>query len=150
MKFGVVACPDCRTARIIDLSPKTFSCQRCGKRHESAAIKKFYTTDSDEEARRALGELNVRLSGKLEAYEEFREAQSRPVPMGVEARRGEAATVDSLVEGMRGGVVEFDEKGLAQRLEAEGIDGDRAASHIERLVAGGVIYEPTPGRFRFV
>lgn len=150
MKFGVVACPDCRTARIIDLSPKTFSCQRCGKRHESAKLKKFYTTDSDEEARRALGELNVRLSGKLEAYEEFREAQSRPVLVGAEARRGEVALVDSLVEQMRGEAREFDEATLAQMLDEEGLDVSHAASHIERLVAGGIIYEPTPGRFRFV
>lgn len=150
MKYGVVACPACRTARIIELAFNTFSCQRCGKRHESAGLRKFYATDSDEEARRALGELNVKLSGKIEAYAEFRELQARPEPTGLEARKGEAARVDSIIERLRGEATELDDERIATLLAAEGVPSSRVSAYVERLVVAGVLYEPSPGKYRFV
>ncbi len=62
-KYGVIVCPDCETARVVDLNDKTSRCYRCGKRLILKKMKIYYRTSSSKEARWAVGRLNAEISG---------------------------------------------------------------------------------------
>jgi hypothetical protein len=72
MRYGVVVCPKCKLVKGVDLSKKTSRCLRCGHTLVLSKIKIVYSTDSQEELRRAIGLLNARLDGKSITFEKIR------------------------------------------------------------------------------
>lgn len=140
-KLWVVACSRCRQARVCKAGQKTTTCGHCGRTLQLALLKKHLETSSPDEAQRAAGLLNARLSGKLEAFVE----EALPPPPA--PRRGDrAAQMRRLaLELTREGP--FSEGEFRAALEAAGLDGGRATQHLEALVVQGVLYEPRPGRY---
>lgn len=65
MKFGVIVCPRCRNAKVVDLSFKTTTCFRCNKKITLDKVKILYKSDSEQEIRKAIGIINVELSKKF-------------------------------------------------------------------------------------
>ncbi|MEF8874078.1 MAG: hypothetical protein V5A88_05340 [Candidatus Thermoplasmatota archaeon] len=74
-KFGVIVCPDCKAAKVVDLTDKTSGCHRCGKRLVLKKMRVYYRTDSRKEARWAIGRVNAEMSGG-EMPEEEEEKES--------------------------------------------------------------------------
>jgi len=62
MKFGIIVCPKCRNSKVVDLSHKTTICFRCNKKIDLNKVKIFYKSNSDQEIRKILGLINVKLS----------------------------------------------------------------------------------------
>ena len=62
MKFGVIVCPGCKQAKGVDLSVKTTKCIRCGKLLRLDKVKIFYKTNSQENLRKAIGLMNVKIN----------------------------------------------------------------------------------------
>ena len=71
MRFGVIVCPKCKKVKGVDLSCKTTKCHRCGKILKIDKLKICYKTDSQEELRKAIGIMNVKLDGRLNEFEEM-------------------------------------------------------------------------------
>ena len=71
MKFGIVVCPRCKKAKVVDLSCDTTKCHRCGKVLNLEKIKIWYKTDSEHKVRQALGLVNAELDGRFEEFKEI-------------------------------------------------------------------------------
>ena len=71
MKFGVIVCSKCKKVKGVDLTSKTTKCHRCGKILTINKLKIFYKTNSQEELRKAIGIMNVKLDGRLDEFEEM-------------------------------------------------------------------------------
>ena len=68
MKFGIIACPNCKKVKGVNLSCKTTRCARCGKILLLKKIKLLYETDSEQKLRQAIGVINAKIDGKLDDY----------------------------------------------------------------------------------
>jgi len=68
MKFGIIVCPRCKKAKVVDLSCKTTKCHRCDKVLKLKKLKILYETDSEHKVRQALGLVNAEMDGRLEEF----------------------------------------------------------------------------------
>ena len=64
MKFGIIVCPRCKNSKVVDLSFKTTTCFRCNKKIDLNKVRILYKSNSDEEIRKAIGEINRKLIKK--------------------------------------------------------------------------------------
>ncbi len=71
MKFGIIVCPKCKKAKVVNLSCKTSRCYRCNEIFTFEKLKIQYKTDSEQKARLALGLINAEIDGKLDEYKEI-------------------------------------------------------------------------------
>ncbi len=68
MAYVVIACSRCRLARGAPETAKTASCPRCGRKLPVPELRKYYRSESLDRIREAIGQLNARLKGGLDAY----------------------------------------------------------------------------------
>lgn len=59
MRFGIVVCPKCRSAKGADLSCKTTRCIRCNYTIYIDKVKIVYKTNSQQKLRQVIGKLNI-------------------------------------------------------------------------------------------
>ena len=71
MKFGIIVCPKCKNAKVVNLSCKTSRCYGCNEILTFEKFKIQYKTDSEQKARLALGLINAEIDGKLDEYKEI-------------------------------------------------------------------------------
>jgi transposase-like protein len=71
MKFGIVVCPRCKKAKVVDLSCKTTKCHRCGKVLRLEHLRILHKSNSDQKIRQALGLVNAEIDGRLEEFKEL-------------------------------------------------------------------------------
>ena len=64
MKYGIIVCPRCRNSKVVDLFYKTTTCFRCNKKIDLNKVKILYKSNSEEEIRKAIGDLNIKLNKK--------------------------------------------------------------------------------------
>lgn len=55
--YAVVACPECKRRRVIDLSTKTSACPYCNHRHEHIKLQILFKSDDVQLVRAALNQL---------------------------------------------------------------------------------------------
>ena len=68
MAYVVIACSRCRLARGAAETARTASCPGCGRKLLVAGLRKYYRSESLDQIREAIGQLNARLKGGLDAY----------------------------------------------------------------------------------
>ena len=68
MRYGIVVCPKCKNAKLVDLSYKTSRCIRCGKLLALDKIKITYKSDSEKDLRQVIGLINAQMEGKLDYF----------------------------------------------------------------------------------
>lgn len=68
MRFGVIACPQCRHAKGVNLTTKTTKCTHCGKTLKLKTLIIFYETDSLQQLRQAVGVLNAQFDKKRDGF----------------------------------------------------------------------------------
>jgi len=68
MAYVVIVCSGCRLARGAPEGAKTASCPSCGRRLRVQELRKYYSSESLDKIREAIGQLNARLKGGLDAY----------------------------------------------------------------------------------
>ena len=70
MKYGIIVCPKCRSAKGIILTHKTTKCNRCSKALTLEKMRILYKTDSQQKLRSYLGLVNAEIDGKLKKFKE--------------------------------------------------------------------------------
>ena len=68
MKYGIVVCPKCRSAKGVILTNKTTKCNRCSKTLVFEKMRILYKTDSQQKLRSFLGLVNAEIDGKLKKF----------------------------------------------------------------------------------
>ena len=68
MAYVVIVCSRCKLARGAPEHARTASCPGCGRKLRIQELKKYHRTDSLKELAEAIGQLNARLKGGLDAY----------------------------------------------------------------------------------
>jgi len=71
MKYAIVICPQCTTAKVVESKFETTSCIRCGKRLIVKKLKIQYQTNSLEDARQIIGQINAEKDGQLDTFKSF-------------------------------------------------------------------------------
>ena len=68
MAYVVIVCSRCRLARGAPETAKTATCPRCGRKLRVPKLRKYYRSESLDQLREAIGQLNARLKGGLDVY----------------------------------------------------------------------------------
>lgn len=68
MAYVVIVCSRCRLARGAAENAKTAACPSCGRVLRVQELRKYYSSESLDKIREAIGQLNARLKGGLDAY----------------------------------------------------------------------------------
>jgi hypothetical protein len=68
MAYVVIVCSGCRLARGAAETAKTASCPKCGRKLRVAEVRKYFRSESLDQLREAIGQLNARLKGGLDIY----------------------------------------------------------------------------------
>lgn len=82
MAYVVIVCSRCRLARGAAETAKTASCTNCGRKLFVAGLRKYYRSESLDQIREAIGQLNARLKGGLDVYLEDLYASVPDKPLG--------------------------------------------------------------------
>lgn len=72
-RYAVIACPKCKTKKIVDTSSKTTSCIKCHKKLELKHVRFLYESDSQEKARIAIGIINAKEDGKEHEFINYKQ-----------------------------------------------------------------------------
>ncbi len=67
--YAVVGCNECGTLWLLSDPGKTASCPRCGKRHQTRKLKRFFRSENREEARQARAAMLADKRGERSAFE---------------------------------------------------------------------------------
>jgi hypothetical protein len=68
MAYVVIVCSRCRLARGAAETARTASCPNCGRKLQLSELRKYYRSESLDQLREAIGQLNARLKGGLDVY----------------------------------------------------------------------------------
>jgi hypothetical protein len=159
MAYVVIVCSRCRLARGAPEGAMTATCPGCGRKLRVPELRKYHRSESLAELAEAIGQLNARLKGGLDAYlGDLRESTAggrknrsgaggaaeapappneHPVPstkldraiLTFLERRGPSASEKILA-------------GLPLKTAAEQLD-----RRLEALQRAGLIYEPSSGKY---
>lgn len=161
MPLAVLLCPRCKGAILADTAHDTTTCKRCGKRVTVADMRVFHETTDPEEARRVAGALNARRAGGDAEAERFVEEvladdgdggaeSATPLERAV-AEAKQRSGRDARAKAAALALARDDDltvEALAEALDRLGHDADRADDLLEAWTREGVLFEPTPGRYR--
>jgi hypothetical protein len=112
--YAVVGCTECRTLWLLEdpHASETATCPRCGRRHETSALKRLFTAEDRDDARQARAAMLADRAGAGDAFE------STPSVADLDG-----ATEESVVDDR-------------EYLDAAGVDADAAAAAGERASGG--------------
>lgn len=139
---GIIVCPKCRKVLGAELSSDYKRCPVCGHRIRLSSSKVYFKTESQRELREAIMEFTQRLMSSGEGVPDRevvrREKQSRRVC--------DEIALDFIVSKLTLEKGDFDADDLMEAL------GDREKEEvvllIQKMLSAGMIYEPSPGRYR--
>ncbi|MFB6298993.1 MAG: DUF5817 domain-containing protein [Halobacteriales archaeon] len=69
--YAVVGCRDCEALWLVEGTPETTECPRCGRRHQFERLKQFVTTDDENHAREVRASMLATRSGHGDAFAEL-------------------------------------------------------------------------------
>jgi hypothetical protein len=168
MRFGVVLCPKCKTAKGIVLGSKTTTCTRCEKRINLKNARIIVEVDSESELAKAVGEINTRENEgeniyleDVKVYSKVKE-QRKEIFEGPEDLYGHIAGKISEINGKDEKIVmvakelshnlkEFSENDFLEVLSRAGFTKeDDLHGLLARLLENDIIYEPKNGLYRII
>ena len=137
--FGVVGCPDCRRVQVVDAGSERVQCRGCDKSFGLSERKKFYLGEDAEEARRVAANVSLQLGGA-------------PIEVIAEAaaalERERTLSLDDVVKALQKRA-EFTVADVEELLSRTRVTA-KAAQVVEGLRQSNRLYEPRPGRFRWI
>lgn len=161
MAYVVIVCSRCRLARGAPEHAKTASCPGCGQRLRVPELKKYHRTEKLTELAEAIGQLNARLKGGLDAYlgelEERsagRKGKASHCPASTGKDFGAAAPPERPsvpASKLDRAILAFLEKRGPQRFEdiLKGLTHpttpERLEKRLEALGRAGLVFEPSAG-----
>lgn len=168
MRFGVVKCPNCKTARGIVLGSKTTTCTRCQKRINLKNARIIVEVDSESALAKAVGEINTRENEGESIYQEDVKMYSKVkeksnyefgVPEDLYGHiagklseiNGKDKKISMAAKELTNKIGEFSENDFFEVLKRAGfIKKDDLHTFLTRLLDHDIIYEPKNGLYRFV
>lgn len=165
MKFGVVQCPRCKTAKGIHLKTKSTKCLNCGKRMDLKNALILSKVDNEKELASAVMKYNTKLKGGEEVYAQ----DLKVVNKGRSTSTGDAKMLDihamvakkltnirsrdekvvAAAQELCRVLGEFTEQDLSEVFKRIGLKGDALLEkYINKLMENNVIYEPRRGVYR--
>jgi hypothetical protein len=144
--FGIIICGRCHRPKGVDLSASKATCPHCGASIDVRRARVFFQTESCSELANAIRAFSERHMD-IEAFEPVeRKAEgdafqrivfeSSSVRDGEERLRLIARGLDKLCDG-------FSEDDMSKVV-------DDPSATIERMLALDIVYEPSPGRYRYL
>ena len=67
-RYAVIACPKCKTKKIVDTSSKSTICNRCNKKLDLKQVRFLFESNSQAKARVVIGILNAEQDGKEKEF----------------------------------------------------------------------------------
>ncbi|MFB6124801.1 MAG: DUF5817 domain-containing protein [Halanaeroarchaeum sp.] len=172
--YAVVGCSECRALWVVEGSPETTSCPRCGKRHVFAKRKRFFESEDAAAAKQARAALLAKRQGHGDAFadlEDFRTMGAALDEVGASdeeylgesgldpdevAAAGERSTATwksrSRTDVVRDAIAEQespDEDAIVAYADDHGVPADYVRKALEKLVRAGEASE-TRGTYRLV
>ena len=166
MKFGVVLCSRCKTARGVRLNTKTATCAKCQKRMDLKRTRILCKVETEREVALAVRKYNTKLKGGEEIYardmrivnenkeqtrvviNETSDIYTEVVRKLIRIRARDERVVAAAQELYRY-LGEFTGKDLYEVLKLLGFDKEEDChKYIDKLIANDVIYEPKRGVYR--
>ena len=167
MKFGVVLCSRCTTARGVRLGAKTATCTQCGKKLNLKKAKILCEVDSVKDVAGAVRQYNTELKGGAEVYaRDIRAVEKKQKkldlagmgkPQDVYAEvssklvtvRARDDKITAAAQELGRHLGEFTQNDFSEVLKRIGIEGEKVSEmYIARLIENNVIYEPKSGLYR--
>ncbi len=148
MKYGLIVCPRCGKARGVETVRKTVTCQ-CGRQIKVGRMKIQFLTDSPLELAKTVQKVNASLKGDGPMPKDRMKRGVRTITVDKEKMKGAKNQLERtrlIVEELSKKKPEFSSEDLS-KISSQ-IGGGNADALVERLLASGVIYEVSPGRFR--
>lgn len=143
--LGVIICPKCHRARGVSLSSKKVRCSHCGKSIDVSLAKVYHRTEDREELVLAVQRMTEKLAQGIEDYPAERKRRARAPPAAIRARGSTEEDLRSLAARLSVGKGHFS---LEELMAESKLDEESAMRLLDRMVAGAVVYEPVPGRFK--
>jgi hypothetical protein len=168
MRFGVILCPQCKTARGIMLGSKTTSCVKCGKKINLKKARLLVKVRTESDLAEAVGKINMKLGNGEEDYQtdlkmlkdekEIKRSQAeepKNIYDRIAARLSEVPGRDNRIKAsakeIYSEIGEFTEKDFFEVLKRTGFkEGDELRNYLRRLLENDIIYEPKNGLYRCV
>jgi DNA-directed RNA polymerase subunit RPC12/RpoP len=172
--YAVVGCTDCTAHWLLEDPDEADSaeCPRCGKRHRTKKLRKFYRSEDRQQARQVRAAILAERAGQKDAFDELptvAEMETEVETAGVGddeylaaagldpdevAAAGERDGGDSRdrTQVIRDGVERTDpptEAEIVAYATEHGVPAETARTVLERLVRGGEVSE-TRGRYRLL
>lgn len=175
--YAVVGCRDCTALWLVEGSPETTTCPRCGRRHQFDRLKQFVTTDDEDHAREvrasmlanrsdhgdafatvdSFAELDEQLTDTViddEAYLDAKGVDVEAVDAAAErATQGSAQTGSGGRQAIvRSALEELDDPTVEAVIEYaanRGVPADYVRTALEKLVQTGAVSE-SDGRYRLL
>ncbi len=165
MKFGVVQCPRCKTAKGIRLKTKSAKCLNCGKRMDLKNALILSKVDNEKELASAVMKYNTKLKGGEDVYAKDLSivnngrstSTSKTKMLDIHALVAKKLTnirsrdekVVAAAQELCRVLGEFTEQDLSEVLKRIGLKGDNLLEKsINKLMENNVIYEPRRGEYR--
>jgi hypothetical protein len=137
--FGVVGCPDCRRVQVVDAGSERVQCRGCQRSFLLAERTKFYSGDDADEARRVAAKVAMQVGGApIEVIAETAAAMEREHRLSLEDVIGRLEAKPEF------GASDVEELLLRSRVTTT------AARVVEGLRQANRLYEPRPGRYRWL
>jgi len=157
--YGVVACPSCRRAKVFELGTRTTACPLCGRRLDTSRLV-TETAGTVEQAQTLVGAVNARLAAATPAeLASMTPPDDAPAPASdalvavVRATRsanGETARADAAARALSAALGTFTApqwtEAVANALGEAA--ATKAETHLRRMLAANVLFEPRPGVYR--
>ena len=67
-KYGVILCPHCKKAKIIETDRKTTTCAHCNKKLTISHLKIHFQTNNQQKARNVIGLIHADQDGQKDAF----------------------------------------------------------------------------------
>ncbi len=163
MRFGVIQCSGCKTARGIELDAKTAQCPRCGKKLNVKKTRILSTAATERELVQEVARFNVAISEGEEIYaRDLKAASEHHEPGDENGKDVYDAIAGSLIntrgrdERIRAAARELDRR-LGEFIEDDFVkvlvrtgfkEDDDFGMYLKKLKASDVIYEPKSGIYR--
>lgn len=155
--YLVIACPRCRRSRVVEAGKKSTSCGSCGRALALADLRPLASAGTLEEAQHAAGLVNARLVGREREFLASLLPQEAPAARhddpydaaAAAARKAssESDRVDEVARALFARLGAFAEEDLEEAFHRAGIPAYRLESHLVRMLATNVLYEPRAGRY---
>jgi hypothetical protein len=168
MRFGVVLCPSCRTAKGIVLKAKTATCPKCQRKWSLKNTNIVHKVDSESNLASVVGEYNMKLNDgeeifledlrtsrkkKADAKQKFLEPQVLydEIAGRMKDVRGKFEKLTIAAKELSLALGEFSQEEFAEVLKRAGYGTEK--DHEKYLLwslENDVIYEPKMGRYRYM